>query len=174
MPRRTKRRTNRKIKKGGLFANLGPFATKKPKMDQRGRHEMFKKNRTMVESSEDIRGCAITSWGSRRKKKSCVSDKWKQRGCYWATFDNDCYDVNENLDKEFWKRLKQEYIRYDGLTPEQAKEKISVAKKEVKQAKRDYKKLKGRSDYLTSESLKSSSRSSSRRSRSSSRSSSRR
>ena len=51
MPRRTKRRTNRKLKKGGLFSNLGPYATKKPKMDQRGRHEMVKRNRTMIESS---------------------------------------------------------------------------------------------------------------------------
>ena len=175
MPRRTKHRTNRRLKKGGLFANLGPFATKIPKMDQRGRHEMMKRNRAMVESSEDIRGCAITSWGSRRKKKSCVSDKWKQRGCYWATFDNDCYDVNEKFNARFWEALKQDYIIDDGLTPKQAKEKIRDAKKEVKESKRKYRELKGLPDYLTSESLKSSSRSSSKRSsRSSSRSSSKR
>ena len=162
MPRRTKRRTNRKIKKGGLFSNLGPYASKKPKMDQRGRHEMVKRNRTMVESSEGVRGCGFTSWDKPRKKKSCVSDKWKQRGCYWLDPADACYDVNEKIN---WKQLEAK-----GLP----KSVVKKAKKQTKQAKRDYKKLKGRSDYLTSESLKSSSRSSSRRSRSRSRSSSRR
>jgi hypothetical protein len=162
MPRRTKRRTNRKLKKGGSLANLGPYASKKPKMDQRGRHEMVKRNRTMVESSEGVRGCGFTSWNKSRKKKSCVSDKWKQRGCYWLDPANACYDVNEQIN---WKQLEAK-----GLP----KSVVKKAKKVTKQAKRDYKKLKGRSDYLTSESLKSSSRSSSKRSSRSSRRSSKR
>jgi len=162
MPRRTKRRTNRKLKKGGSLANLGPYASKKPKMDQRGRHEMVKRNRTKVESSEGVRGCGFTSWNKSRKKKSCVSDKWKQRGCYWLDPANACYDVNEKIN---WKQLEAK-----GLP----KSVVKKAKKVTKQAKRDYKKLKGRSDYLTSESLKSSSRSSSKRSSRSSRRSSKR
>ncbi len=165
MPRRTKRRTNRKLKKGGLFSNLGPYASKKPKMDQRGRHEMVKRNRTKVESSEGVRGCGFTSWNKSRKKKSCVSDKWKQRGCYWFEIGDDCYDVNEKIN---WKDIERKALN-EGVEKSEIKKIINDAKKEVKQAKRDYKKLKGRSDYLTSESLKSSSRRSSRRSRSSSR-----
>lgn len=160
MPRRTKRRTNRKLKKGGSLANLGPYASKKPKMDQRGRHETFKRNRTKVESSEGVRGCEFTSWGSRRKKKSCVSNKWKQRGCYWFEIGDDCYDVNEKIN---WKDIEQNALN-KGVKKSKIKKIINDAKKEVKQAKRDYKKLKGRSDYLTSESLKSSSRRSSKRS----------
>ena len=103
MPRRTKRRTNRKLKRGGLFSNLGPYASKKPKMDQRGRHKIAKSNRTKVESSEGVRGCGFTSWNKPRKKKSCVSDKWRQRGCYWLDPADACYDVNEKI---YWGQLE--------------------------------------------------------------------
>jgi hypothetical protein len=119
-------------------------------MDQKGVHKLVKGNRTRVETSEDVRGCGFTSWGKSRKKKSCESDKWVERGCYWLGPAEACYDIEEPMN---WKKLERK-----GLS----KKLLKKAKKDTKNAKRRYKKIQGRSDYQTSESLKSSSSTSSR------------
>ena len=155
MTRRTNKRYSRRTKRGGLLSNLGPYGKKSSKMDQKGVHKIAKGNRTKIESSEDVRGCGITSWGKQRKKKSCESGKWTERGCYWLDPAESCYDIEEPMD---WEDLEEK-----GLS----KKIMKKAKKITKKAKQRYKKLKGRSDYQTSESLKSSKSSSKSKSRSS-------
>jgi len=117
-----------RIKNHYLFSKLGPYGDKTQEMDQTGVHKTAKGNRTRMESSKSDRGCGFTSWGKSRKKKSCKSDKWTERGCYWLDSAESCYDIEEPMN---WEEEKKR-----GLS----KKLIKKAKKVVKKAKRDNKK----------------------------------